>query len=332
MDSLAQMQLFLNVAKAGSFSAAGRVVGMSTSSVSRKIAALEDDLGLNLFLRGGHELGLTEAGAYYHERALALVEEMEQARLAVRSFQEKPRGLIRITAVVQFVESFLWRILPDFFAAYPDIRVELRLDDRYSNLVRENIDLAFRIGNLEDSSLIAKRIASNEMRMVATPAYLGQYGEPKTPEDLKHHQFVTYWNQKVFDTWQWWDGDLCHKFKFTAKVQTNSGQVMLDAALAGLGITVLPYWYLAEYIHDGRVVCLLESFRPEYPELAGGSIYAIYPHTPVLPPKVRVFLDFAVARFQAALRQREPARIKRPQSGRVRQPGVSTPGKGETEK
>ena len=302
MDSLAQMQLFLKVAEAGSFSAAGRTVGMSTSSVSRKIATLEENLGLNLFLRGGQKLVLTEAGVYYQRRVLSLVDEIEQARLDVQSFQEKPKGLIRITTVAQFVESFLWRILPEFIDTYPDIRVELRVDDRFANLVRENVDLAFRVGKLDDSGLIARRIGSNIMCLAASPEYLDKHGRPQTIEDLGGHQIITYWNNTAYNTWRLWEGDQCHKFTFEAKIQTNSGPVMCDAALKGMGITLLPYWSLADHIRAGKLESLLEEAKPEYSQIAGDSIYALYPHASGLQPKVRVFLDFAVAHFNTMMR------------------------------
>jgi len=189
------MGLFVEVVAAGSFSEAGRRRGLAASSVTRSINALEDQLGVRLLNRSTRKLSLTEAGRLYHERSRRIIAEVEDARLSVSQLEAAPRGTLRMNVPVAFGRLHVAPALPTFLARYPGLQVDLSMTDGFIDLVEEGVDLAVRIGELEDSSLIARRLAPNRRVICASPDYLRQAGVPRVPEDLRTHNCLIYKRQ-----------------------------------------------------------------------------------------------------------------------------------------
>jgi DNA-binding transcriptional LysR family regulator len=294
MDKLTGMAVFARVIDAGSFTAAAAQLGMSKSAVSKAIAALEDRLGARLVNRTTRCLALTEVGRAFYERCARIVAEAEEAELAVTHLQLTPRGTLRVNAPVSFGAFHLGPALAQFMGRYPELKVELELSDRFVDLLEEGYDLAVRIATaLPDSSLIARRIATNEMVVCASPGYWRQHGRPHAPEDLARHACVTHAYNPSPSEWPFVDGDGRRILvRVDGPLHTNNGDVALRAALAGLAVVRLPRFICGPDLAAGRLEPVLAAALPP-----PSGIYAIYPHSRHLSAKVRAFVDFLVERF-----------------------------------
>ncbi|HEX6144327.1 MAG TPA: LysR family transcriptional regulator [Geminicoccaceae bacterium] len=294
MDKLAGMAVFARVVEAGSFTAAAEQLGLSKSAVSKAVSALEDRLGARLLNRTTRRLALTEVGRAFYERCARIVSEAEEAELAVTRLQDSPRGTLRVNAPVSFGVLHLGPALAAFMPRYPELKVALEFTDRYVDLIEEGVDVAVRIaGDLEDSSLIARRLTDNRMVVAASPAYWTRHGRPRDPEELARHACITYAYNRNPNEWPFVDAD---GRRFTVRVDgtlhTNNGDVSLCAALAGLGVVRLPRFICGPKLASGALEAVLEQATPP-----PAAIYAIYPHNRHLSAKVRVFVDFLKARF-----------------------------------
>jgi LysR family transcriptional regulator, regulator for bpeEF and oprC len=203
MDRIDVMKLFVRVADLGSFSKAGKAEGLAQPTVSKQIAALEARLDVQLLRRGSNGLSLTQAGQDYYESSMRLLGEFGSAEARIGRGQTNPSGRIRVAMSAGFGRMYIVPRLPEFFARYPDVAVDLDVSDRHVNLIEEGIDVAIRIGNLSDSSLVARRIGSIKMETFAAPEYLGRHGEPKTPQELKDHACVVFLFQGAPRIWQY---------------------------------------------------------------------------------------------------------------------------------
>jgi DNA-binding transcriptional LysR family regulator len=308
MDKLTGMAIFARVVEAQSFTAAAAQLGTSRSAVSKAIAGLEDRLGARLLNRTTRRLALTEVGRAFYERCARIVAEAEDAELAVSRLQAAPRGTLRINAPVSFGVLHLAPALPDFMQRYPELRVEIDLADRTVDLIEEGYDLAVRIGALPDSSLIARRLADNDMVVSAAPSYWQRRGRPGEPRDLVGHACITYAYQRSPNEWPF----VGPAGRFTVRVEgpllSNNGDLALAAALAGLGVVVLPCFLCGPELADGRLEPVLADWMPP-----PTGIHAVYPHGRHLSAKVRAFIDFLVERFGTqptweTARQKAPAR------------------------
>jgi len=293
MDKLTGMAVFARVVEAQSFTAAAARLGMSKSAVSKAIAGLEDRLGVSLLNRTTRRLSLTEVGRAFYERSARILAEAEEAELAVTRLQAAPRGTLKVNAPVSFGILHLGPALADFMERYPELKVDIELTDRFVDLIEEGFDLAVRIASLPDSSLIARKLADNPMAVCAAPPYWGRRGRPSTPHDLSGQDCITYAYNANPNEWPFVDaagrriGVRVH-----GSLHTNNGDVSLCAALAGLGVVLLPRFICGPHLAAGRLEAVLESWMPP-----PSGIFALYPHNRHLSAKVRAFVDFLAERF-----------------------------------
>lgn len=293
-DSLSGMAIFAKVVEAKSFTAAAIELGMSKSAVSKHISRLEDRLGARLLNRTTRRLGLTETGAAFYDRCARVVTEAEEAALAVTELQSEPRGTLRVNAPMSFGILHIAPAIPDFLARYPDLHIDVAMNDRFVDLIDEGFDVAIRVARLMDSSLIARRLAPDRRAIVGSPAYFEKRGVPKTPDDLVRHNCINYAYMSAQDQWQFVDADGTRSVEAEGNLRANNGDAIRVAVLAGLGVAHLPTFIVGRDIQDGRLVQVLADFMP-----SGSSVYAVYPHSRHLSTKVRVFVDFLANRFGA---------------------------------
>lgn len=295
METGAAMRLFAAVVDAGSFSEAGRRLGLAPSSVSRGVSSLEDKLGVRLLDRTTRRLALTEAGRLYHESASRVLADMEAANQAVSRFEAAPRGTLRLNTGVVFGRLHIAPALPEFLRRYPEITVDLTLTDNYVDLVEEGADLAIRIGELRDSALIARKLAPNRRIICASPAYFEAHGRPEKPTDLCRHNCLAYKYQAGGKlTWRLRapDGE-DHALAVEGNLYVNNADALHACALEGLGIVILPSWVVGPDIQAGKLCNAFPGWQVT-PTAMDTAIYAVYPHNRHLSPRVRAFIDYLV--------------------------------------
>ena len=294
MDRLLGMEVFVRVVDSGSFAQAARNLNLSRAMVSKHIQSLEDRLQVRLLNRTTRRLSLTEIGTAYYERAQTVLYDVEEAERVIGDLHAGARGILKINAPMSFGIRHLAPAICDFQAEFPQVHVDLTLNDRYVDLIEEGYDIAVRIGRLADSALIARKLAPCHLVMVAAPSYLARHPAPQKVSDLSRHNFLTYTlTQRPNElTLQHIDGAL-ETVMVRGSISANNGDVLLASALAGAGIVTLPSFIVGEALADGRLVALLPDYA--VPPLA---IHAVYPHARYLTTKVRVFIDYMVARYQ----------------------------------
>jgi DNA-binding transcriptional LysR family regulator len=292
LDRLTGLEVFAKVAGAGSLSAAARALGMSQTMVTKHIAALESRLGVKLFHRTTRRLSITEAGRNYLESSGRILAEIEAADAAVAADRVEPRGLLRLNAPVSFGTRQIAPLLAEFTQRHPRVTVELGLNDRLVDLVEEGWDLAIRIGNLPNSSLIARRIAPCRIVVCAAPSYLGARGAPRTVASLADHNCLGYTlsQRTPIDRWVF-GADV--GVQISGNLRANNGDALRTAAIAGQGIIHQPTFIVADDIREGRLVAL----PLDQPTVELGGIYAVYLPDRHPPARVRAFIDFIASRF-----------------------------------
>jgi len=292
MESLSALALFAKVVELQSFTAAARATGLSKSAVSKQVARLEDRLGARLLNRTTRRLSLTEVGATFYERAVRIIEEAEAAEAEVGSLAAAPRGRLRINAPMTFGTMHLGPAIPAFLSQYPEIEIDLSLDDRIVDLVHDGYDAAVRISTLGDSSLVARRLAPARHVICASPGYLAQHGRPAQPDDLRRHNCLAYAYRRTGAEWRVVGDDGPVAVPVHGCLRSNNGDVLMAAALAGVGVVLMPTFIAGPALAAGTLVALFEEALPD-----GHAIYAVYPHRRHVPPKVRAFVDFLAAQF-----------------------------------
>lgn len=293
MDTINGMITYARVVEARSFSEAARRLGISKSAVSKQIARLEDRLGARLLNRTTRRISPTEVGAAFYERCARITAEIEEAELAVTRLQAEPRGVLRVNAPMSFGMQHLAPAIAVFMKRYPDVEIDLMLNDRFVDLIDEGFDLAIRIGQLADSSLIARKLAPGRLVLCAAPSYLRRRGLPAAPKELAEHDCLVYSFAASGDLWTFIDADgAARSVRVKPRMRVNNGDVMRDVAVAGLGLTVLPTFIAADCLEKGTLVAVLGNYR-----LPETSVSAIYPQNRYLSTKVRVFVDFLAGRF-----------------------------------
>ena len=294
MDTLTRMRAFIDVVEAEGFSAAARKIGRSKALLSKYVRELEDELGALLLNRTTRQFSLTEAGHTYFKRASELVREIDSLADTVRDSSGDVRGRIKLTAPRTFADAPIGRSLIDFAAAHPDIVLDINLDDRFVDLVEEGFDLAIRITRLENSSLIARKLAPFGIRVCAAPELLQRYGTPQKPQDLTRLPCVIDTNGRWLSNWPFRapDGEIA-SVPVTGRMEVNSPMAARSAAIAGLGFVTLPDFIARPALDDGTLVSVLDDFVP-----TGGGIFAVYPHRRYLPAKVRAFVDYLAQWFR----------------------------------
>ncbi|WP_420416291.1 LysR family transcriptional regulator [Pacificispira sp.] len=293
MDRFTLYQLFVRVAEVGSFTAVGRECGMSQSSVSRAVSLLEQRCGSQLLQRTTRRVSLTETGVELYERSRALLSEIEDLESSIGNRSKSPVGRLRLQAPTEFGRLHVSGHVMEFLAAYPGIDVDLTLNDRYVDLIEEGVDLAIRIGNLSDQSMIAKKLGQDSRHLVASPSYLERHGEPAHPGELMKHSCVIYTYQRTPERWLFSGPDGVVEVTVSGRVRANSGEVMRSAVLSGHGIAILGGYSVRHDISAGRLVALL----PGYP-IQPLDVQIIYSPTRHLSRKSRAFIDFYADRIR----------------------------------
>lgn len=284
-DNLRRMAVFAAVVESNSFTGAARTLGLTRSAVSRQVSLLEDSLGVRLLNRTTRVLSLTEPGQVYYESCARIVAEAEQARLNVGQLQARPRGRLTVNGPVVGHE-LLVTVIAELVRRYPEISVDLTLDDAYVNLVEQGIDVAVRVGHPTDSSLVARKLAPVRQAICASPAYLDHAGEPETPADLAHHQWIVYSLLSSPDRFTFTRKGKRQTVRVSGRLRSNGGPAIRDALLAGLGLTLIPEFYVAADLREGRLREVLVGY-----EVKRSALYAVYPSRQHLSRKVRVFVD-----------------------------------------
>jgi len=312
-DSLYEMSVFSKVVASGSLSAAARDLGVSTAVVSRRLASLEARLGVRLVNRTTRRLALTDEGASYLDACTRILGEIEDADAAAAARRIEPQGVLKVALPASFGHKHIAPLIPPFAARFPKIQLALSLSDRIVNVIEEGYDLAIRIGELEDSSLAARKLAPNRRVVCASPGYLKTHEAPRTPDDLQRHNCLT--TTELHMNWEYKGPDGKRgTVRVTGHYACDNWEVLREWAMAGLGVALKSTWDVRRQLEDGSLVSLL----PGYDFGTDVAIYAIYPHRRYLPAKTRVFIDYLAESFgpepywdqpQAG---KKPARTKRP--------------------
>jgi DNA-binding transcriptional LysR family regulator len=296
MDRFEAMSVFAAVAEAQGFSAASRRLGMPLATVSRKVSELEEQLGVQLLARSTRRVSLTDTGRQYFEACRRILDDVSEAERAASGEYRAPRGELIITTPIVFGRLHIVPVVTAFLKAYTDVAVQMMLVDRVVDLLDEHIDLALRIGELPDSSLIAVRIGQIGRVVCASPAYLAARGVPVHPRELAGHDAVTFAGLSSPREWLFRVDGATKRFPVRSRLTVNTAEAALDAASAGVGLTRVMSYQAATAIRNGRLVLVLRDYEPE-PE----PISLVYPSGRLVPLKLRAFLDFAVPRLKARL-------------------------------
>ena len=298
MNLFNSIELFVRTVELGSFSELGRQTHMAPSSISRQINSLEKKLGVRLLQRTTRKINLTEAGQIYYEKVRKILSDLDDAHLAIAQLQASPKGLLRINAAVPFGERNIVPLIPNFLTLYPELKIDLILEDRNIDLVKERVDLAIRIGRLNDSSIVARKLADNQFVVCASKKYLEIHGLPNTPNDLTQHNCIINKNIYHGQIWQFTKGNTRQETTVTGNFQANSGGAIYAAVLSNLGIAALPTWYVEDDIKLGKLKRVLKNYEFNLPSMNGSAIYALYPAGQYLPPKVRVYIDYLIEKYR----------------------------------
>jgi DNA-binding transcriptional LysR family regulator len=291
MIEMEDMRSFAEVVEAGGFSRAAKRLGISKSIVSRRIAKLEAELGVRLLSRTTHGVSATEAGLDFKARVDRIVGEFDEAREAMAHQQGEVVGRLRLTAPVTFGTRHVAPLLAEMSERHPRLEIDLSLSDRKVDLVAERFDAAVRIGTLEDSSLVVRRLAPVRSALVASPDYLAEFGYPETPQDLVRHQCLAHAGEAAAD-WTFRSGKRWVSVRPQSRLRADNGETILEWAIAGSGIAQLPTFLLADAIERQQLLPVLTAFPT--PEV---GLYVLRPPGHVVPGKVRALVDLLVARF-----------------------------------
>lgn len=294
MTAISDLEIFARVARTGNMSAAGREMNLSPAVVSKRISLLEDRLGARLFQRTTRHLTLTETGEGYFKRVIEILGLLEEADDFVSRRNTRPRGRLKVTMPASFGRKYVAPHLLEFLDQYPEIELDVHVSDDFVDVIREGIDVAIRIGELQDSSLVARRLAPEQRVLCASPRYLARKGIPETLDDLEMHNCLRTSNQ---DHWRLEDrkGNQ-HQIRVHGNLLSNSSSFTRSAVLAALGIGLRPTWDVAEELLAGELQLIL----PEYRGTSNSAVYAVYPSRDFMPAKVDVFIEFLNQLFAPA--------------------------------
>ncbi|KIZ46045.1 MULTISPECIES: LysR substrate-binding domain-containing protein [Rhodopseudomonas] len=291
-DTIALFRAFIRVVEAGSFTRVAAEQNSSQPTVSRQIAALEEHLGARLFTRTTRRLTLTDDGRSFYERARLALEAVGDAEESVGRRRARPSGTLRLACPVVFGRLRVIPHLKEFFSRYTGVSVDLVMNDGYADLVEEGIDLAIRSGEIPDTALIAKRIASTRRVVVAAPSYLRGRPLPAHPPDLAAHDCIAFSRAAFGVQWPFESPEGPISFEVKGRFRTQNSEGTREAVMSGLGIGLLPIWHFTDEIETGRVVVLLQAYEPK-----PAPIHVVYPSRRLLPRKTRVMIDFLERQF-----------------------------------
>lgn len=287
MTSIIAMSTFVEVAKAGSFAAAARKLGLSTSAVSRHVAELEKSLGVTLLRRTTRKVSPTQLGRQYLPRAAAILQEIEHLNSETAATDQVPRGKLKITAPPGVGADWIAPLVVDFVEKYPEIELELELTGRIVDLVGEGFDVAIRSGPLTDSSLISHRIVESSYKLCASPEFFARHGIPKTPEEITNLDCIHWQEEKTAGGWKFIKNGETTTVPVHFRLLLTGLAAHRDAARRGIGLAILPIHSIQDDLKSGRLVAVLEDY-----ECYRGILSLVRPRTPFEPVKLRVFIDF----------------------------------------
>lgn len=294
MDTLTRMQAFIEVVDNEGFSAAARKMGRSKALMSKYVRELEDELGILLINRTTRQFSLTEAGQLYYHSASEIISRVKEAQDAVREAGTGLKGRLRVSAPRSLTDLEIGLPIVEFAAAYPEIKLDVNLDDRIVDMVEDGFDVAIRVSRLTNSALIARKLADFQVVLCASPGFIGKHGQPRAPADIANFPVIIDTNGRNRGNWTFYNEDGKEfAVPVNSVMEVNSPEVAKRAALAGLGIAASPSFSVAKEIRDGSLVSMLEEYLPR-----GGGVYAVYPHRRHVPAKVRVFVDFMAQWFR----------------------------------
>ncbi len=285
MTSISDLDIFARVARTANMSAAGREMGLSPAVVSKRISLLEDQLGARLFQRTTRHLTLTETGEGYFKRVVDILSLIEEAEDFVSRRNTRPRGVLKMTAPTAFSRLHIAPHLPAFLNRFSDIELEMHLTDNFVDIIRDGFDVAIRIGELRDSSLVARKLAADDRVLCATPGYLAEAGTPRKLADLERHNCLLAGAQ---DVWRLESPEGQIQARVKGNIRSNSGEFVREALLSGLGIALRSTWDIGAELEAGQ----LEVVLPEYRGSSSVGIFAVYPCREFMPNKVNVFIEF----------------------------------------
>ena len=293
MDRFADLQTFVQIVAAGSISGAAEHMNVAKSAVSRRLTELEERLGVQLVRRTTRRLSLTESGRGFYERCLRILADLEEAEQNVLQAHAALRGTLRVALPLSFGLLHLAPAIQDFMTLHPSVEFDLDFNDRHVDLMQEGFDVAIRIAQLPDSSLIARRIAPIRNVVCASPGYFAAHGTPQQPADLAQHVCLAYSNLANPGTWTYRQADgHSGAVKIPIRLKSNNGDFLISAALAGHGMVMQPSFYVYQAIASGALIAVLTEVH--WPEI---NAYALYPSTRHLSTRVRAFVDFVAERF-----------------------------------
>ncbi len=296
MDRLEAMTILLAAVDMGSLSAASRQLRIPLATVSRRVAELEEHLHVRLLHRGNRKLVLTDAGQSYVTSCRRIIEEIAEVERTAAGEYRAPQGELTISVSAVLGRTHVLPFVVEFQRTFPDIRVRLQFTDRFVNLLEEHVDVAVRIGELPDSSMIAKRVGLIRLMLCASPAYLKRRGVPKTPLDLATHDCVIHGNYSSPHGWEFASGETTQMIHVPSRLTVNLGEAAVAAAVAGAGIARVLSYLVDDLLRSRSLVTLLEAYEP-----SPMPVSVVYPSQRQVPLKLRAFLDFAVPRLRKRL-------------------------------
>lgn len=294
MERLNAMSMFVRVVESGNFSTAAKDLKTTQPTVSKNISELENWLGAKLLNRSTRSLRLTETGAAYYERCIAILQDIEEAEQAIGMLQTQPKGLVRISAGIAFGQLHIMPRLEGFFERYPDIQVDLILNDLDGDLTVSGIDIAFRMGDLRDSNQIAVKLCASPTMTVASPAYLKKHGTPNHPRDLKEYNYLISTDINHGDYFTFEESSKPFQINVGGNLRTNNSNVLRNALIDGMGIAQVPKWLVADQVASANLIEVLPQFQK-----GPTNIHIVYCAGRHVPLKLRCFIDY----FSNELRQ-----------------------------
>lgn len=302
---LNSIRIFIKVVEQGSFSKAGRILKMAPSSVTRNLDQLEKELGVTLLKRSTRQLTLTEEGNTFLEGAHKLLTQANELTASLKTMNEEPEGVLRISVFESFGRMQVCFILPEFLEKYPRVKVEIELENRMVDLLKEEVDLAIRIGRPTDSGLKARKLMPNHTLVCASPAYLTKHGSPLIPDDLTSHNCLVRGNRRQKNYWYFNQAKKRKKIPIDGNLTSLGGTPILEAVIMGTGIAQLPNWMISDYVQEGKLVVCLPNWDCSLHESTSGEVYAVYTNNNYTKPSIRAFIDFLVEKTHNKALQRK---------------------------
>jgi DNA-binding transcriptional LysR family regulator len=290
MDHISRVGVFVEVVKQESFAAAARVLGLSSSAVSKQVQNLEDQLCLKLLQRTTRRVMLTEEGRFYYERARQALEDLHEAEREVQDCNSIPRGTLKINLPMSFGEMYLRAPIAAFAKTYPDVQLDVSFEDRMVDVINEGFDAIIRIGVLQDSTLMKRKLADCPIVLCASPEYIAIYGQPHSPAALLQHRMILFTRHGTGGEWRWQhrQSGKTGSTQFAGVFRANTAGMMQEACLQGIGIAILPIFSAATYLRSGQ----LEQLLPDYSTHPAREIAILYPPNRHLSTKTRLFVDW----------------------------------------